>query len=164
MSAIDQLLERNRPFRSLESGHAAAPTLRVTIVACMDARLPVEGAVGLKIGEAHVLRNAGGIVTDDIIRSLWLSQQALGTREIMLIHHTKCGVQGVDENAVRAQARELTGQAPSWAAGGFDDIVEDVRESMRRLRTSPFVVHDEVLRGFVYDVDTGDLHEVDPAG
>ena len=138
----------------------AAPARRVAIVACMDARLDVSRALGLRNGDAHVIRNAGGVVTDDVIRSLCLSQRALGTREIMLIHHTKCGVQGLDEAALRADLVSEVGVAPTWSVETFADVEEDVRQSMRRLEASPFVPYTDHMRGFVYDVDTGHLIEV----
>ena len=158
----DELVERNRAYaRSFDRGGLpGAPSLAVAIVACMDARLDVASALGLDLGDAHVIRNAGGVVTDDVVRSLCLSQRALGTREIVLVHHTRCGVHGLDDEAVSASIEAEVGQRPPWPLGGFDDVEEDVRESARRLRASPFLPHVDAIRGFVYDVDTGRLHEV----
>ena len=130
----------------------------------MDARIDLTAALGIANGDAHVLRNAGGIVTDDTIRSLCLSQRALGTREIMVVHHTKCGVLGIDEAAFRRDLATEVGIAPTWSVGTFDDVEDDVRQSIRRLQLSPFVPHTDQIRGFVYDVETGRLCEVDADG
>jgi carbonic anhydrase len=126
----------------------------------MDSRLDVFAALGLGGGQAHVLRNAGGVITDDVIRSLAISQRKLGTREVMLIHHTDCGMQKVTDDGFRAELQEATGVAPAFAIESFTDIDEDVRQSIRRVRLSPFVPHRHAVRGFVYDVDTHRLYEV----
>jgi carbonic anhydrase len=126
----------------------------------MDSRLDVFAALGLNDGEAHVLRNAGGVITDDVVRSLSISQRKLGTREIVLIHHTDCGMQKVSDDGFRAELQEATGMAPSFAIESFQDLDADVRQSIARLRNSPFLLHRDAIRGFVYDVDTGLLREV----
>lgn len=136
------------------------PSRRLAVVACMDCRLDL-GALGLKAGEAHVLRNAGGVVTDDVIRSLAISQRRLGTREVMLVHHTDCGMEKLDEEEFAAELREAAGVAPGFAIESFTDLDEDVRESARRVRNSPFLTHREAVRGFVYDVATHRLREVE---
>ena len=161
----DQLLSDNAAYAEGFSDQdlAAAPRRGLAIVACMDARLDVSAAVELRNGDAHVIRNAGGVITDDVIRSLTLSQRALGTREIVLLHHTRCGLQGVDEDGFRRQLAEEVGVTPSWSLDGFDDVEEDVRQSMRRLRMSPFLPHKDHIRGFVYEVETGLLREVTDA-
>jgi carbonic anhydrase len=127
----------------------------------MDSRRDVFAALGLGNGEAHVLRNAGGTITDDVIRSLALSQRKLGTREVMLIHHTDCGLQKVTDDGFRKELQEATGVAPSFAIESFKDVDADVRQSIRRVRSSPFLPHRDVVRGFVYDVDTHSLREVE---
>ena len=118
--------------------------------------------LGLEPGDAHVVRNAGGVVTDDVIRSLAISQRKLGTQEIVLVHHTRCGMQGLDEDAFVAELEQDAGEAPTWPVGAFADAEQDVRDSVQRLRDSPFLPHTEQIRGYVYDVDTQDLRPVDP--
>jgi carbonic anhydrase len=141
-------------------GLAGPPALKVAIVACMDARLDPARVLGLEPGDAHVIRNAGGVVTDDVIRSLSISQHELGTEEVILLHHTKCGMQTFTDEEF-AQAREQdSGQRPEWPARTFTDLEEDVRDSIRRLRESPFLPRTERVRGFVYDVDSGGVSEV----
>jgi carbonic anhydrase len=165
MSVIDQLLEHNRAFaaRFPNREHMdVRPARRLAVVACMDSRLDVFAALGLDQGEAHVLRNAGGVITDDVIRSLAISQLRLGTREILLIHHTDCGMEKVTDDGFRAELHELSGMAPSFAIESFRDVDENVRQSIRRIRSSPFIPHREHVRGFVYDVDTGELREPPP--
>jgi carbonic anhydrase len=168
MTNIDELLQNNRSFASgLDKGHLdVKPSRGLAIVTCMDSRLDVFAALGLGDGEAHVLRNAGGVITDDVIRSLAISQRRLGTREVMLIHHTDCGMQKITDDGFRLELQETTGIAPSFAIESFTDAEEDVRQSIRRVRTSPFLPHRDVVRGFVYDVDTHALREVEaePAG
>jgi carbonic anhydrase len=161
-STIDELLANNRDFaaRAPTARLDAQPSRSVAVVACMDARLDVHAALGLREGEAHVLRNAGGIVTDDVLRSLVVSQRRLGTREVMLLHHTRCGMQTLDEDELRAELAQAAGGAPSWAIGAFGDLDEDVRESIGRVRDCPFLPHRDRVRGFVYDVDTRLLREV----
>jgi carbonic anhydrase len=126
----------------------------------MDARLDVYRLLGLREGDAHVIRNAGGVVTDDVIRSLAISQRQLGTREIVLVHHTDCGLLTIDEREFRAQLERETGAEPQWAVEAFDDLDDDVRESIARIEASPFIPHKERVRGFVYEVETGRLREV----
>lgn len=162
MSAIDGLVDNNRAFASsLPEQHLdVRPTLQLAIVTCMDSRLNVFSALGLKDGEAHIVRNAGGVITDDAIRSLAISQRRLGTREVMLIHHTKCGMQTLTDDGFRAELQEATGVAPAFAIESFSDVDADVRQSILRVRQSPFLLHREVVRGFVYDVDTRALREI----
>jgi carbonic anhydrase len=163
METIDALLENNRAFAEgrTDAPLEAEPQRHLAIVTCMDARLDVLPALGLEIGEAHVLRNAGGVVTDDVLRSLAISQRKLGTREVMLIHHTRCGMQTISDDGFRRELQESTGIAPSFAIESFDDLEEDVRQSIRRVRRCPFLLHRDAVRGFVYDVDTHKLREVE---
>jgi carbonic anhydrase len=162
MDLIDELLENNRTFAaSLAARHLdVRPSRRLAVVTCMDSRLDVFAALGLRDGEAHVLRNAGGVITDDVIRSLAVSQRRLGTREVMLIHHTDCGMQALTDDGFRAELQQATGVAPSFAVESFTDVDADVRQSILRVRRSPFLVHRGLVRGFVYDVDTHRLHEI----
>ena len=136
------------------------PRRQVAVVACMDSRIDLFALLGLAVGDAHVIRNAGGIITDDTIRSLAISQRFLGTREIVLVHHTKCGLQGLDDEQVAADLEAETGQRPGWRAGGFTDPAEDVRRSIAAVRADPFIAAKESVRGFVFDVETGALEEV----
>ncbi len=161
---IDRLLDNNERFaQRFDRGHLPVePSLRLAIVTCMDSRLDVFAALGLEDGQAHVLRNAGGVITNDVVRSLALSQRKLGTREIVLIHHTDCGLEKVTDDGFRAELHESTGMAPPFAIESFTDVDEDVRQSLARVEASPFVPHTESLRGFVYDVDNGRLREVEP--
>jgi carbonic anhydrase len=163
MDTIDRLLANNEAFAAgLPERHLdVEPSLRLAIVTCMDSRLDVFGALGLGEGEAHVLRNAGGVITDDVIRSLALSQRKLGTREVMLIHHTDCGLEKVSDDGFRAELQEATGVAPAFAIESFSDVDANVRQSVRRVRRSNFVPHREVVRGFVYEVDTHRLREIE---
>jgi len=138
------------------------PSKHVAIVACMDARLDVYRMLGIGEGEAHVIRNAGGVVTDDAIRSLAISQRLLGTREVILIHHTDCGMLTFTDDAFRRAIADETGVKPPWASEAFPDVAEDVRQSLRRIQISPFVTQHVSLRGFVFDVATGRLDEVTP--
>ncbi len=162
MSATDQLLSNNHVFaQGFDQGDlAAAPARRIAIVACMDARLDPARVLGIELGDAHVIRNAGGVVTDDVIRSLAVSQHQLGTEEIVLLHHTRCGMQTfTDEEFADALEREA-GERPAWSARTFEDLEEDVRDSIRRIRESPFVPRRDSVRGFVYEVETGRAREV----
>ena len=134
---------------------------RVAIVACMDGRLHPTRILDLEAGEAQVIRNAGGTVTDDVIRSLTISQRMLGTTEIALIHHTDCGMTKFRDEELRSALREETGAEPEWAPGAFSDVEEDVRESIARIRSSPFIPHRDAIRGYVYEVETGRVREVD---
>ena len=138
-----------------------APRRRLAVVACMDSRIDLFALLGLRVGEAHIIRNAGGIVTDDVIRSLSISQRRLGTREIVLVHHTRCGMCTFGDDEFRAEMLAETGMYPPWALETFTDVDDDVRSSMRRVQSSPFLVHREAVRGFVYDVDSGALREVE---
>jgi len=161
MSAIEELLAHNRARpRDAAPESPSAPTRALAIVTCMDARLDLLVALGLRVGEAHVLRNAGGVVTDDVIRLLAISQRRLGTREVMLVHHTDCGMQKLGDDEFRAELREATGTAPPFAIESFDDVESDVRQSLLRVRRSPFLAHRDQVRGFVYDVRTHSLREV----
>ncbi|HWO15123.1 MAG TPA: carbonic anhydrase [Solirubrobacterales bacterium] len=159
---IDELLANNRAFAdSLPAKHLDVhPSRQLAIVTCMDSRLDVFAALGLNDGEAHVLRNAGGVITDDVIRSLAVSQRRLGTREVMLIHHTDCGMQKITDDGFRAELQEETGVSPAFAIESFADVEADVRQSILRVRRSPFLPHRDQIRGFVYDVDTHQLREV----
>jgi carbonic anhydrase len=163
VDTIDELLENNRASAEpLADRHLdLKPRRRLAIVTCMDSRLDVFAALGLGGGEAHVLRNAGGVITDDVIRSLAISQRKLGTREVMLIHHTDCGMQTITDDSFRAELQEATGVAPAFAIESFVDIEADVRQSILRVRRSDFVPHRDAVRGFVYDVDTHRLREVE---
>jgi carbonic anhydrase len=136
------------------------PAKRLAIVACMDARLDPQGLLGLQEGDAHVIRNAGGVVTDDAIRSLAISQRLLGTEEIILIHHTDCGMLTFTDDEFRRSVQADTGIKPEWAAESFNDVDEDVLQSIARIRASPFVPRKDAVRGFVYDVHSGRLREV----
>jgi carbonic anhydrase len=159
---IDALVANNRAFAaSLPEQHLdVRPRRGLAIVTCMDSRLDVFAALGLEHGEAHVLRNAGGVITDDVIRSLAVSQRRFGTREVMLIHHTDCGMQTLSDDGFRAELQEATGIAPAFAIESFADLDANVRQSVLRVRRSPFLPHTGQVRGFVYDVDTHALREV----
>ena len=162
MDLTDRLLANNESFaaRHGDAHLDVQPSLHLAIVTCMDSRLDVFAALGLEDGQAHILRNAGGVITDDVIRSLALSQRKLGTREVILIHHTDCGLEKVTDDGFRAELQEETGMAPSFAIESFTDVEESVRGSMARVRNSPFLPHRDSVRGFVYDVDSGRLMEV----
>src|SRR6185369_8247788 len=136
------------------------PAKGVAVVACMDARLNVYAMLGLEEGQAHVIRNAGGVITDDEIRSLAISQRLLGTREIILIHHTDCGMLTFTDDDFKQSIQEDVGIKPHWSAEAFGDLEDDVRQSIARIKSSPFVPHKDSVRGFVYDVETGKLSEV----
>ena len=161
MSVTDELLANNQRYADSFGGLRPLPPARqVAVVACMDARLNVYGILGLAEGDAHVIRNAGGVVTDDEIRSLAISQRLLGTREIILIHHTDCGMLTFGDDEFKRAIQDETGIKPEWAAESFPDLEEDVRQSLRRIERSPFVTKHESLRGFLFDVATGKLNEV----
>lgn len=162
-SVTERLVEANRNYAQefTDPGMDARPVQRVAVVACMDARLDLHEALGLELGDCHTIRNAGGVVTDDIIRSLTISQRALGTRSVVLIHHTGCGLLSLTED-FRHELELEVGQRPSWAVEAFKDLDQDVRQSMQRVRTSPFLPHTDDVRGFVFDVTTGLLREIDP--
>ena len=162
MRTIDDLLANNARFvKDFPARHLAVrPSRRLAVVACMDSRLDVFGALGLGLGEAHVIRNAGGIVSDDVIRSLAISQRRLGTEDIILIQHTDCGMLTITDDGFRRELQEATGIAPGFAIESFTDLEANVGQSLERLRNSPFVAHRERIRGFIYDVDTGALREI----
>jgi carbonic anhydrase len=157
---IDRMLEANQRWAEQFPGSKPVrPRRAVAVVACMDSRMPLFGLLGLEVGDAHVIRNAGGVITEDTIRSLTISQHLLGTREIVLVHHTDCGLQKTDDVSFADLVEQATGRRPPWAARAFSDPEVDVRESMRLLQESPYLVSRQV-RGTVYDVDTGRLREV----
>jgi len=160
--SADDFLANNETWAAefTPRGLPANPRRRVAVVACMDSRMPIFPILGLDRGDAHIIRNAGGVVTDDVIRSLCLSQRALGTREIILIHHTDCGLQKVTEAGFNAELEAELGVRPPWALEAFEDPYADTRQSMQRLALSPFLPHKDHIRGFVYDVSDGHLHEV----
>ena len=162
MSQTDELLKNNEAYAEKfdKGGLPLPPARKVAVVACMDARLIPSKVLGLEEGEAHIIRNAGGVVTDDEIRSLSISQRLLGTKEIILIHHTDCGMLTFKDDDFRRQVQDDTGIKPAWAAEAFDDLEEDVRQSVARIKTSPFIPNKDNVRGFVYDVKTGRLDEV----
>ena len=161
MSATDELLANNQRYADGFTGPLPLPPAKgVAVVACMDARLNLYAVLGLEEGQAHVIRNAGGAVTDDGIRSLAISQRLLGTREIILIHHTDCGMLTFTDDDFRAAIQADTGIRPAWSAEAFSDLDADVRQSIARIKASPFVPHKDSVRGFVFDVATGKLNEV----
>ncbi|ORA20902.1 beta-class carbonic anhydrase [Mycobacterium arosiense] len=161
MTVTDDYLANNTDYASTFKGPLPMPPAKhVAVVACMDARLDVYRMLGLNEGESHVIRNAGGVVTDDVVRSLAISQRLLGTREIILIHHTDCGMLTFTDDDFKRGIQEETGIKPWWAAEAFGDPAEDVRQSLRRLEASPFVTKHVSARGFVFDVATGKLNEV----
>jgi carbonic anhydrase len=161
-SAIDALLAQAREREPNFAGpRAVVPTMHLTIVTCMDARIDTFRIFGLQSGEAHILRNAGGLATDDMLRSLVLSQRLLQTREIIFMHHTNCGLHDADEDALRDAIVDETGVAPPYRFGAFHDVDESVRSSIRRVREHPFLPHRDRVRGFVYEVETGHLRQVD---
>src|ERR1700730_3362414 len=161
MTVTDDYLANNADYaKSFEGPLPLPPSKHVAVLACMDARLDVHGLLGIKEGESHVIRNAGGVVTDDEIRSLAISQRLLGTTEIILIHHTDCGMLTFTDDDFKRSIQDEIGIKPNWAAESFPDIDEDVRQSIRRIEASPFVTKHESVRGFVFDVATGKLNEV----
>lgn len=166
MSIRDEVLEANEAYAADfgDKGELALPPARrFAILTCMDARLDPARYAGLHEGDAHVIRNAGGVVTDDEIRSLAISQRLLGTEEIVLIHHTDCGMLTFTDDEFKRAVQDEVGIKPEWAAEAFADLDEDVRQSIARIRSSPFIPHKESVRGFVYDVHTGGLREVEEA-
>jgi len=162
VSATEELLQNAEEYAAtFDQGELPLPPAkRVAVLACMDARLNPYGLLGLSEGDAHVIRNAGGVVTDDEIRSLAISQRLLGTEEVILIHHTDCGMLTFSDDEFRRQVQDDTGIKPEWAAEAFDDLEEDVRQSIARIKSSPFIPRKDSVRGFVYDVKTGRLDEV----
>ena len=161
MSVTIEYLENNRKFANAFSGPLPMPPSRnIAIVACMDARLNVYKLLGIEDGEAHVIRNAGGVITYDEIRSLAISQRLLGTKEIVLIHHTDCGMLTFTDDEFKQQIHEETGIKPEWSPESFNDIEVDLRQSLKRVRNNPFLPHRDQVHGFIFDVATGLLHEV----
>jgi carbonic anhydrase len=161
VTVTDDYLANNADYaKSFEGPLPLPPSKHVAVLACMDARLDVHGLLGIKEGEAHVIRNAGGVVTDDAIRSLAISQRLLGTTEIILIHHTDCGMLTFTDDDFKRAIQDETGVKPSWSAEAFPDLAEDVRQSLHRIKNSPFVTKHTSARGFIFDVATGKLTEV----
>ena len=161
MSATEQYLANNARYAETFSGPLPMPpSAHTAVVACMDARLNIYAILGLADGQAHVIRNAGGVITDDQIRSLAISQRLLGTTDIILIHHTDCGMLTFTDDAFKRDIHNDTGIKPPWAAEAFPDLDQDVRQSIARIKTSPFIPHTDAIRGFVFDVATGKLNEV----
>jgi carbonic anhydrase len=162
MTSIDVLLKRNEELGNVVPGDRSSPqpSLNVAILTCMDARVRVFEIFGLIQGESHVLRNAGGVVTDDVIRSLAISQRKLNTRDVMLIHHTDCGMQKITDQGFADQVEEASGQRPEWSAGAFEDVEEDLRASRRAIEESPFVPRSDAIRAYVYEVETGRIREI----
>lgn len=161
MSAIDHLVHANESYAANFPGsRPLRPKLRLAVLACMDSRLDLFGALGLDIGDAHLLRNAGGLPTDDMLRSLAVSQRYLGTREIVLIHHTNCGMEGFDDDAFRAELIAETGESPPWKVPGFTDIREAMLRSLDAVRTCAWLPHRDDVRGFIFDTATARIAEV----
>jgi len=162
MTVTDELLRNNEAYaEAFDKGDLPLPPARgVAVVACMDARLDVHKILGLEEGDAHVIRNAGGVITDDEVRSLTISQRLLGTREIILIHHTDCGMLTFADDELKQQIHEDVGMKPHFSMESFSDLEEDVRQSMARIQASAFIPHKDAVRGFVYEVETGRLREV----
>ena len=162
MSATDDLLKNNEDYAAGfdKAGLPGRPAKKVAVVACMDARLIPTRVLGLEEGDAHVIRNAGGVVTDDTIRSLAISQHLLGTEEIVVVQHTDCGLLTFTDEQFKNQLEESTGQRPSWDSGAFSDLEGNVRESIQKVADSPFIPNTDSVRGFVYEVETGRLREV----
>lgn len=161
MSVTDELLKNNEKYAESFSGPLPLPPSKhVAVVACMDARINVYGVLGLNEGESHVIRNAGGVITEDEIRSLAISQRLLGTKEIILIHHTDCGMLTFTDDGFKASIEADTGLRPAWAAEAFANEFDDVKQSLARINSSPFIPIKDSVRGFVFDVATGKLHEV----
>jgi carbonic anhydrase len=163
MTAIDDLLARH--VKGVDEGAPSVPTpvpaLHLAVLTCMDARIKVFDVFGLKHGEVHILRNAGGVATDDVLRSLAISQRKLHTREVIVMQHTSCGLATVTEDGFKDELEEATGLRPTWAVEAFRQVEDSIRQSVARIRRSPFVPHTDSVRGFVYDVATGGISEVD---
>ena len=164
MSVTDELLQNNEAYaESFDKGDLPIPPAKgVAVVACMDARLNVHGMLGLQEGDAHVIRNAGGVITDDEIRSLAISQRLLGTREVILIHHTDCGMLTFSDDELKQQIQDDVGIKPHFPMESFTDLENDVRQSIARIQASPFIPYKDSIRGFIYEVETGRLREVLP--
>src|ERR687897_1386941 len=157
MTVTDELLRNNEAYAaSFEHGDLPLPPAKkLAVVACMDARLDVHAILGLGVGDAHVIRNAGGVVTEDEIRSLAISQRLLGTEEIVLVHHTDCGMLTFTDDEFKRAVQDETGETPEWSAESFTDLDEDVRQSIARIQASPFIPNKDSVRGFVYEVESG---------
>lgn len=163
MSEVDRLLGANAGYaRRFPGPRPLPPKLHLAIVACMDSRLDLFGALGLDIGDAHLIRNAGGLPTEDVLRSLALSQRNLGTREVVLIHHTECGMENFDDALFRAKLAEETGEKPEWDVPGFTDLRATMLQSIATVRACPWIPHREDVRGFIFDVATARIDEVKP--
>ncbi len=161
MSAIDHLLHANEKYVATFPGpRPLRPKLRLAIIACMDSRMDLFGALGLEIGDAHLIRNAGGLPTDEILRSLAISQRALGTREVVLIHHTECGMQGFDDTKFRDVLESDSGEKPTWDVPGFTDLHSTMQNSLRRVRECKWIPHRDDVRGFIFDIGTARMEEV----
>lgn len=162
MSGTDDLLENNKKYAAaFEKGDVhIAPATKTAVVACMDARLQIGRLLGVEEGDIHVIRNAGGVVTDDVIRSLMISQRKQGTTEIVLIHHTDCGMLAFSDAEMKEEVYDDTGIRPPFAIDAFANLEDDVRQSMARIKASPFIPHKDRVRGFVFEVETGFLREV----
>src|SRR4051812_35435780 len=161
MSAIDHLVHANQGYATTFPGpRPLRPRLRLAVVACMDSRLDLFGALGLDIGDAHLIRNAGGLPTEDVLRSLALSQRNLGTREVVLIHHTECGMENFDDEVFRATLAEETGEKPSWDVPGFTDLRSTMLQSIATVQACPWIPHREDVRGFIFDVATARIDEI----
>jgi carbonic anhydrase len=161
MSAIDHLLHANEVYaRRFPGARPLRPKLRLAVIACMDSRLDLFGSLGLEIGDAHLIRNAGGLPTEDVLRSLAVSQRRLGTREVVLIHHTDCGMQDFDDAAFRAELSQERGRVPSWNVPGFVDIRAEMRKSVETVRSCPWLPHRDDVRGFIFDTATATIDEV----
>jgi len=162
MSVVDDLLQHNRRYAAgyVNYGLTARPTLAIAVVVCMDARIDVHAMLGLTQGDAHVIRNAGGVITDDVLRSLLISQRLLGTRDVMLVHHTGCGLLDFTDDELADAVERDTGVRPPFALGAIRDLDEDMRLSIRTVAECAYLPHRKVVRGFVYEVATGKLREV----
>lgn len=162
MSAIDRLAASAAEYapRYRERALPHLPRLELAVVACMDARVSPYGILGLVEGDAHVIRNAGGLVTDDVLRSLAASQHLLGTRSVMILQHTRCGLMSITDDEFEGRLREHAGEPPGWRLQAFADLEENLRQHVERARSSPFLVHRDDVRGFAFDIDTGELREV----
>ncbi|GAA0734700.1 carbonic anhydrase [Dactylosporangium roseum] len=161
MSAIDHLIHANARYAETFPGpRPLRPKLRLTVITCMDSRLDLFGALGLEIGDAHLIRNAGGLPTEEVLRSLAISQRKLGTREVVLIHHTECGMEGFDDPTFRAELAAESGREPGWSVPGFTDLHERMRMSIQTVRDCAWLPHREDVRGFIFDVATAKIEEV----
>jgi carbonic anhydrase len=161
MSAIDHLLHANQSYiETFPGARPLRPKLRLAVVACMDSRLDLFGALGLEVGDAHLMRNAGGLPTDDMLRSLAISQRKLGTREIVIIHHTECGMHGFDDDRFRADLAAESGRQPPWDVPGFEDLPDAMRRSIATVRECTWLPHRDDVRGFIFDTATARLDEV----